>query len=251
LKLARFISQGRIQSGQLEGSRLINDEGKEFDPDDVKWLPPTQPQSIVGLVLNYADHADELGLSVTEDPVLFLKPVSSVIGHLEDIVRPEGVKYMHYEGELAVVIGEKCRNVPASAAMDYVWGYTVANDVTVRDYITNTFRPPVRAKGFDTFCPIGPYLTTKDEVPDPGHLSIRTEVNGEVRQQSDTGMFIHTIPKVIEFISSFMTLQKGDIILTGTPKGISQLSAGDVVEVTVECCGTLRNRVVDEKNRSI
>jgi 5-oxopent-3-ene-1,2,5-tricarboxylate decarboxylase/2-hydroxyhepta-2,4-diene-1,7-dioate isomerase len=247
VKLARFTYADAIHEGTFSDGKLTDLEGVPYDPVRVRWLPPCRPQSVVGLVLNYADHADELGLSVTEDPVLFLKPTSSLLGHMESVVRPKGVEYMNYEGELAVVIGAECRRVPAERAMQYVLGYTLANDLTVRDYITNTFRPPVRAKGFDTFCPLGPYITTKDEVPDPGSLFIRTSVNGVVKQDSNTKMFLHPLPKVIEFISSFMTLRRGDIILTGTPRGISPLSAGDVVEVTAEGCGTLRNQVVDEK----
>jgi 5-oxopent-3-ene-1,2,5-tricarboxylate decarboxylase/2-hydroxyhepta-2,4-diene-1,7-dioate isomerase len=246
LKLARFLSEGVEHEGRLEDGALTATGGERFEIEGVRWLPPCRPQNILGLVLNYADHADELGLSVTEDPVIFMKPTSSLIGHLEKIVRPAGAQYLHYEGELAVVMGGDCRRASAERAMDFLMGFTVANDLTVRDYITNTFRPPIRAKGFDTFCPLGPYITTKDEVLDCGNLSVRTSVNGQVRQDSSTKMFLHPIPKVIEFISSFMTLRRGDLILTGTPRGITPLSAGDVVEVTVQACGTLRNEVVDE-----
>ena len=246
MKVARFLHEGREIGGRLEDGMLASYDGRRYDPSKVRWLPPCRPQNIIGLVLNYADHADELGLSITEDPVIFMKPTSALLGHLEPVVRPKGARFMHFEGELAVVIGSDCRKATAESAMEHVWGYAPANDLTVRDYITNTFRPPIRAKGFDTFCPIGPYLTTADEISNPGDLSIETRVNGEARQESSTRMFLHSIPKVIAFISSFMTLRRGDVILTGTPKGISPLVPGDVVEVTVEKCGTLRNGVVDE-----
>jgi 5-oxopent-3-ene-1,2,5-tricarboxylate decarboxylase / 2-hydroxyhepta-2,4-diene-1,7-dioate isomerase len=210
------------------------------------FLPPVCPTKMIGLVLNYADHANELGLATQEDPVLFIKPNNTLIGHQGSIVYPTGAKYVHYEGELAVIISRQARNVKASESSSFIKGYTVANEVTVRDYITNTFRPPVKAKGFDTFCPLGPYYVTQDEIPDASNLSLMTTVNGEIRQDGNTRNLIHPIPKLIEFITSFMTLEENDVILTGTPKGISPVAPGDRIDITIEKIGTLSNDVVAE-----
>jgi 5-oxopent-3-ene-1,2,5-tricarboxylate decarboxylase / 2-hydroxyhepta-2,4-diene-1,7-dioate isomerase len=246
MKVARFLSAGRIMSGTNDGEIIIGSNGQNYDPSTVSFLPPVCPSKMIGLVLNYADHANELGLSTTEDPVLFIKPNNTLVGHQGSIVYPKGTKYMHYEGELAVIISRQARRVKSSDSSTFIKGYTVANEVTVRDYITNTFRPPVKAKGFDTFCPLGPYYVTTEELDDPSNLSIKTVVNGETRQDGNTRNLIHTIPKLIEYITEFMTLEEDDIILTGTPKGISPIVPGDKVEVTIEKIGTLANQVVEE-----
>ena len=248
MRTARFvIAGGRCIEGVYGGEKIAGPDGKEYDPSKVTWLPPVAPTKIVGLVLNYADHADELGLSTAEEPILFLKPLNTLLGNLGEIVYPSGATYMHYEAELAVVIGRQASKIRAEEASDYVKGYTIANDVTVRDYITNTFRPPVKAKGFDTFCPLGPYLVTPDEVPEASKLGVKTYVNGELRQEGNTRNFIHPIPRIIEFITSFMTLEVDDVILTGTPKGISPVVPGDRVEISIDCLGTLASTVVPEK----
>jgi 5-oxopent-3-ene-1,2,5-tricarboxylate decarboxylase / 2-hydroxyhepta-2,4-diene-1,7-dioate isomerase len=225
---------------------LFGSDGMEYDPLKLAWLPPVSPTKMVGLVLNYADHADELGLSTSEDPVLLLKPLNTLLGHMGNIVYPKEATFMHYEAELAVVIGRQARRVKKERALDFIKGYTIANDVTVRDFITNTFRPPVRAKGFDTFCPLGPYLVTPDEIPDVNNLNIKTLVNGVVKQEGNTKSLIHSIPKLLEFITSFMTLEPDDTILTGTPKGISPIVPGDRVQISIDGIGTLENTVVSE-----
>jgi 5-oxopent-3-ene-1,2,5-tricarboxylate decarboxylase/2-hydroxyhepta-2,4-diene-1,7-dioate isomerase len=203
----------------------------------------------VGLVLNYREHADELGLRTEENPILFIKPNSSLIGHLGDIVYPATATHVHYEAELAVVIGKKGRRIGKKQAMKHVAGYTIANDMTARDFITNTFRPPVKAKGFDTFCPLGPWVTSADEIPDPHSLELTTRLNGNVVQHGNTSMFIHSIPEIIEFISEFMTLMPDDLILTGTPKGITPVHPGDKIDISIEGIGTLSNRVVADGQR--
>jgi 5-oxopent-3-ene-1,2,5-tricarboxylate decarboxylase/2-hydroxyhepta-2,4-diene-1,7-dioate isomerase len=242
----RFISNGKVLEGSEEDGILVEIRGKSHLAAEISWLPPVSPSKIIGLVLNYRDHADELGLSVAEDPVIFLKPPSSLIGNFGDIVYPSGVKYMHYEGELAVVIGRPARKVSSKKAMDFVKGFTIANDVTVRDYISNTFRPPLKAKGFDTFCPVGPSVVSPDEAGDISNLDIRTLVNGELRQEGNTKNLIHTVPKLIEFLSDFMTLLPDDLILTGTPKGISPVHPGDRIEIEIDNLGKLTNSVVPE-----
>ncbi len=246
MRFVRFVSNGKVLEGSEEDGILVETEGKSHIEAEVVWLPPATPSKIIGLVLNYRDHADELGLSISEEPVIFLKPPSSLIGNFGDIVYPSGVKYMHYEGELAVVIGKPARKVSSKRTMDFVKGFTIANDVTVRDYISNTFRPPLKAKGFDTFCPVGPSVVTPDEAGDISNLNIRTRVNGELRQQGNTKNLIHPVPKLIEFLSDFMTLLPDDLILTGTPKGISPVHPGDKIEIEIDNLGKLTNTVVPE-----
>jgi len=151
---------------------------------------------------------------------------------------------MHYENELVVVIGQRCRRVQPEHARDYILGYTIGNDVTVRDFVTNFYRPPVKAKNFDTFGPLGPYLVTADEVPDDGALTLRTFVNGELRQQGHTRDFIYTVPDLIAYLTDFMTLEPGDMIWTGTPKGISHIRPGDQLRLEIDGIGALENSVV-------
>ncbi len=246
MKIARLSSGNEVHEGHIEGDYLITEKGK-LKIKDLKWLPPCKPTKIIALALNYKDHAEEMNLSIGEEPIIFLKPTSSLIGHLDDIIYPKGAKFVHYEGELAVVIGSRCRKVSERNALDYVLGYTIANDVTARDFITNTFRPPVKAKGFDTFCPVGPYIVTKEEVGEELKLDIITKVNGEVKQRSNTSLMIHPVSKVISYLSEFMTLYPGDLILMGTPKGISPIKPGDVIEITIEKIGSLINKVVEEE----
>jgi len=229
------------------GATLETSDGSKYSESEVMWLPPVVPTKMVGLVLNYADHANELGLATAEEPVLFLKPLNTLIGNFGKIVYPAGATYMHYEAELAVVIGRQARKVKAVNAFEFIRGYTIANDITVRDFITNTFRPPVKAKGFDTFCPLGPCLVTRDEISDASNLELRTFVNGELRQKGNTMDLIHPIPELIEYITSFMTLEIGDVILTGTPKGISPIVPGDRIDIEIDNLGTLSNVVVSEE----
>jgi 5-oxopent-3-ene-1,2,5-tricarboxylate decarboxylase/2-hydroxyhepta-2,4-diene-1,7-dioate isomerase len=247
MRFCRFLSEGNIVSGRVEGKHLLGADGKEYEERTITWLPPVSPKKVIGLVLNYSDHADELGMSTQQDPVLFIKPNNTLIGHLDKIVYPTNTKYMHYEAELAVIIGKPARRIAAKDALDYVKGYSIANDVTVRDFITNTFRPPVKAKGFDTFLPLGPYVTTPDQVIDPSNLEIRTLVNGTLKQQGNTRNMIHGVSKLIEYISEFMTLEPEDLILTGTPKGISPIVPGDKVDISIDKLGSLSNEVVLEK----
>jgi 2-keto-4-pentenoate hydratase/2-oxohepta-3-ene-1,7-dioic acid hydratase in catechol pathway len=188
---------------------------------------------------NYAAHAQELGNEVPTQPLLFFKPPSSVIGPEEEIVLPTS-SLVHYEAELAVVIGKRCRNVPAAKAMDVILGYTCLNDISDRE-AQKWEKNWVRAKGFDTSAPIGPMIVTKDEIDGPFHVMLR--VNGKTKQDGSTHDFIFPIPVLIEEISTYMTLEPGDVIATGTPAGVGPLSAGDVVEVEIDGIGILRNPV--------
>src|SRR6185437_6696980 len=185
----------------------------------------------------------ELGLPLPETPVLFIKAHNTLIGHRAPVVAPAGVQYMHYEAELGVVIGREGRRVTRAEAMAHVGGYTIVNDVTVRDFVTNMYRPPIKAKGFDTFGPIGPWLV-EDEIADPHSLEVRTYVNGELRQWGSTNDLIFDIPAIIEYISEFMTIRPGDVILTGTPKGISHIYPGDTVRIEIDGLGALENPII-------
>ncbi len=221
-------------------------EGQRLTPSEWRWLPPAHT-AIYGLALNFADHARELNFAeLPKEPIPFIKNPSSVVGHLTPVVRPAGVKYMHYEGELGVVIGRKARRVQRDEAMDYVSGYTVCNDFTVRDFVGNFYRPPIKAKGFDTFGPVGPWIVDAADVPNPHELSIQTRVNGELRQNGNTRDLIFGIPALIEWFSQFMTLAAGTIISTGTPHGLSDVKPGDTVEVSVEGIGSLVNPIIAE-----
>ncbi len=250
MKLARFVADGRLCEGTVRADGRLSIAGSStFAPDDVIWLPPlAQPGKAIGLALNYQDHAAELNLQLPPHPILFNKMPNTFIGHKGKVIAPPNVEYMHYENELVVIIGRRGRKVKAAQAYDYVFGYTIGNDVTVRDFVTNFYRPPVKAKGFDTFGPLGPWIVTTDEIPDPGHLTLRTYVNGELRQAGNTRDFIYTIPALIEYLTEFMTLEPNDMIWTGTPKGISHVHPGDVMRLEIEAIGVLENEVIEARD---
>lgn len=217
---------------------------------DVTLLPPIlRPGKIICLGRNYAEHAREGGAEPLEYPIIFFKPASALLGDGDTIVIPPVTEKADYEAELAVVIGRPCKQVSAQAALDYVAGYTVANDVSARDLQRRTPQWAV-GKMLDTFCPLGPALVTHDEVPNPNDLDIRTTLNGEVMQNSNTCMMIFDVPYIINYLSQIATLEPGDIILTGTPEGVGfarnppvYLQSGDVISVEVENVGVLTNTV--------
>ena len=247
MRIARFSSHGQTYTGRLENDQLIVDSGGIFDPAAVTWLPPVAPGSkMIGLALNYSAHAAELKLDLPPQPVLFNKNPNTLVGHEGQVVAPPNIEYMHYENELVVVIGRRARHVKAADALDHVQGYTIGNDITIRDFVTNWYRPPVKAKNWDTFGPLGPVLVTTDEIPDPSSLDLRTYVNGELRQTGNTRDLIHTIPQLIEYITEFMTLEPGDMLWTGTPKGIGHIHPGDVMRLDIDGIGALENTVVEE-----
>jgi 2-keto-4-pentenoate hydratase/2-oxohepta-3-ene-1,7-dioic acid hydratase in catechol pathway len=215
--------------------------GEQHSLADVRLLAPVIPRSkVVGIGRNYAEHAAELGNDVPEHPLAFLKPNTAVIGPYEPIVYPTQSDDVQFEGELGVVIGRICRDVPEEKASDVVYGYTVVNDVTARD-LQKSDGQWARAKGFDSFCPLGPWIETE---LDPGDLAITTTLNGDVRQESRTSLMMFGVAELIAYVTSFTTLLPGDVIATGTPAGVGPMSPGDDVAVTVEGIGTLSNRVV-------
>ena len=199
-----------------------------------------RPSKIVAVGRNYAAHAAELGNDVPAEPLLFLKPTTAIIGDGDEVVYPAQTGELHHEAELAVVIGTVCRNVAPGDALEYVRGYTAANDVTARD-LQRSDDQWTRAKGFDTFCPLGPRLLSGI---DPFHLEVTCRVNGAVRQQANTNDMIFPVPELIAYISGIMTLLPDDVILTGTPPGVGPVERGDLMEVEVEGIGILSNRVV-------
>ena len=201
---------------------------------------------IICIGRNYADHAKELEFKPPTEPLAFLKGEASLIGHRAFTVRPNNVKFMHYECELTVVIGRKAQRVKKAEALDCVAGYTVANDYAIRDYLENWYRPNLRVKNRDTCTPIGPWLVDAADVPDPMALALRTTVNGKVTQQGSTRDMIFDVPTLIEYFSAFMTLMPGDLILTGTPDGVVDCQPGDVIVTEIDCIGALHNTITSE-----
>ena len=230
--------------GVLRGDPLyagLELTGQKVPLDDVRLLAPVIPRSkVVCVGINYRDHAGEMGGDVPDEPLIFLKPNTSVIGPGEPILYPEQSSDVHYEGELAVVIGRICREISAEDAPKVIFGYTVANDVTARDLQAKDGQW-ARAKGFDTFCPIGPWIETS---LDPSNLAVVTVLEGETKQDGRTSDMVFSVPEIVAYVSSFMTLLPGDLILTGTPAGVGPMVVGDTVGVTIEGIGTLTNRVM-------
>lgn len=217
--------------------------GRAWPLADVRLLAPILASKVIAIGKNYAAHAAEMGGEAPDSPVIFLKPNTSIVGPGAPIVLPPTSSEVHYEGELAVIIGQPCKDVSASKALDVVLGYAVANDVSARDHQRQDGQW-ARAKGHDTFCPLGPWIET---ALDPSDLEIRTEVDGEVKQRSRTSLLLHDIPTIIEWVSAVMTLLPGDVILTGTPEGVGPITSGQSVSVTVEGIGTLTNPVTAKK----
>ncbi len=226
--------------------------------EDVTLLAPiASPPKIICLGLNYRDHAEEQGANMPEDLIIFMKPRTAIIGPNESIIYPSMTKKLDYEAELAVIVGQRGKNIPISEAEDYIFGYMVFNDVSARD-VQFRDRQWTRGKSFDTFAPTGPCITLAKQISNPNNLWIRTRVNGELRQNSSTSNMVFGVYEVIHRLSRVMTLEPGDIIATGTPAGVAAfmkpqpeyLEPGDTVEVEIEKIGTLRNVVVKERRNS-
>lgn len=254
MRIARFSHQDAIRFGIVDGTDLVvlagdplfagfETTGERVPLGEAALLAPVIPRSkIIGIARNYRDHAAELGNDVPEAPMMFLKPNTSVIGPGDAVVRPPQSERTDYEGELAAVIGRVAKNVSTEDALDYVFGYTIGNDVTARD-LQKPDGQWARAKGFDTFCPLGPAIETEfDPSPD---VRIITRVNGEVRQDGTLGEMVHSVASFISYASQAFTLLPGDVILAGTPAGVGPFVAGDTVEVEITGLGVLRNSVRD------
>ncbi len=243
-------NQGAVEVVELKSDPMFagyETTGRRLRLDEVRLLAPVIPRSkVVCVGKNYLDHVEEMrgvtGIGSAEppaEPLLFLKPNTSVIGPGDVIVRPAISNRVEHEGELAIVIGAVAKDVPEARALEFVYGFTCANDVSARD-LQIADGQWTRGKGFDTFCPLGPVIETD---LDYGNVTIETRVNGETRQQSTTSLLIHSIEKIVAYASQAFTLLPGDVILTGTPAGVGPLVAGDTVEVEVEGIGILRNTV--------
>lgn len=251
MNICRAQFRDRILYGVVDGDRLVPIDGSVFEGFEiggealplagVRLLAPVEPSKIVAVGLNYRDHAMERGKPIPEEPLLFLKPSTAVIGPQDAIVYPRMSHRVDYEGELAVVIGKRASGVTALEPVEpYILGYACFNDVTARD-LQDKDKQFTRAKSFDTFAAIGPWIATDI---DPAALDIKTYLNGKLRQSSNTRHLIFTIPDLVRFISNVMTLLPGDVITTGTPSGIGPMDPGDEVDVEIEGIGTLRNRVL-------
>lgn len=246
MKICRFSENGNVRVGIVEGSEIwVCDAALEKTEelwyfDEVWLLAPVQPSKIVCVGRNYAEHAAELGNAVPKEPLLFLKAPSGVIASGDSIVVPPQSQQVEHEGELAVVIGHRCKGLSdEDDPLKYVLGYTCLNDVTARDIQRNDVQF-TRGKSFDTFCPIGPYIETELDVAD---IRVSTRVNGVVKQDGRTSQMVFPVDYLIRYISNMMTLLPGDVIATGTPSGVSRLDPGDLCEVEIEGIGTLRNPV--------
>jgi 2-keto-4-pentenoate hydratase/2-oxohepta-3-ene-1,7-dioic acid hydratase in catechol pathway len=258
VRIARFAKGDAVAYGVVEGESVLTVAelyghpfgvdpgnvrltGQRYPLAEVRLLAPVLPSKVVAVGKNYAGHSQEMGHEPPAEPALFLKPSTAVTGPGDRIAYPVKLtQHVEFEGELAVVIGRLCREVPRERAEDVIFGYTCANDVTARDL---QFRDDqwTRAKGFDTFCPLGPWIETGTN---PSDLGITTTVNGEVRQHATTRELLWDVPSLVAFVSEIMTLLPGDVLLTGTPEGVGPITDGDEVSVTIESIGTLTNRVV-------
>jgi 2-keto-4-pentenoate hydratase/2-oxohepta-3-ene-1,7-dioic acid hydratase in catechol pathway len=254
MKIVRFSMDGTTGYGVVKDNEIQAIEGKPFGElemsdtryprSDVKLLAPCEPTKIIAMGLNYHSHARELDMALPNSPLTFLKPSSAVIGPGDNIVYPSASHRVDYEGELAVVIKKAAWRVKAEDALNYVLGYACFNDVTARDLQSSDCQW-TRAKGFDTFAAIGPWIETE---LDPSNVNIETYVNGKLKQQGNTDDLIYSIAEIINFISNVMSLMPGDIIATGTPSGVGPMYPGDTVEVRIPPVGTLRNFVVANGN---
>jgi 5-oxopent-3-ene-1,2,5-tricarboxylate decarboxylase/2-hydroxyhepta-2,4-diene-1,7-dioate isomerase len=245
MKHARVAYAGAIHAATEDAGRLRLGSGECLEASEVVWLPPFEPQTVFAVGLNYADHAQELAFKPQQEPLIFLKGPGTLAGHRAQTRRPK-VAFMHYECELAVVIGRPARQVPRAEAYEYVAGYTVANDYAIRDHLENYYRPNFRAKNWDSATLLGPWLVDADDVPNPMNLKLTTRVNGKVTQQGTTAKMVFDVPFLIEYLSGFMTLGPGDVILTGTPEGVVDVQPGDQVLTEVEGVGELLSFIVED-----
>jgi 5-oxopent-3-ene-1,2,5-tricarboxylate decarboxylase/2-hydroxyhepta-2,4-diene-1,7-dioate isomerase len=250
MKHARIAWAGALHNAVADGNQLRLADGTRLAEDEVVWLPPVQPGTIIALGINYADHkkelAKELTFSAKDEPLAFLKGPNALVGHHGRTRRPADATFMHYECELAVVIGRHANRVKRADALACVAGYTVANDYAIRDYLENWYRPNLRVKNRDTCTVLGPWLVDASDVPDPANLALRTTVNGVVTQQGNTRDLVFDIPALIAYLTGFMTLAPGDVILTGTPEGVADVRPGDEVVTEIEGIGRLVNTIAGD-----
>lgn len=254
MKHARVAFRGTIHDATDADGRIELADGRFVGETDVVWLPPLtateRPRTIFALDLNYANHTKELAFKAPAEPLIFLKAENTLIGHRGQSRRPADATYMHYECELAVIIGRTARRVTRADAYDYVGGYTVANDYTVRDYLENYYRPNLRVKNRDGCTPLGPWRVDAGDVSNPMNLRLTTTVNGSITQRGNTGDMIFDIPFLIAYLSNFMTLFPGDIILTGTPDDLVGVHPGDEVVTEIGSIGRLVSTIIGDDSLS-
>ena len=255
LRRGRIAWQGALHDVTERDGLVVLADGRTLDETQPIWLPPLaptpRPRSIYALGLNYADHAKELAFKAPDEPLVFMKGESALVGHRGTTLRPRDATYMHYECEMVIVIGRTARAVRRDDAYDFIAGYTVANDYAIRDYLENYYRPNLQVKNREGTTPIGPWLVDARLVDDPMNLALTTRVDGKLTQEGSTRDMIFDVPFLVEYLSSFLTLQPGDLILTGTPEGLVDTPIGAVVETTVEGIGTLVNTIAaDERSSS-
>ncbi|MDP2034157.1 MAG: fumarylacetoacetate hydrolase family protein [Polaromonas sp.] len=247
MKHARVIHDGAVHSATDRDGQLLLDNGILVAEDAVTWLPPLaptpRPRTILALGLNYADHAKELEFKAPDEPLVFIKGESTLTGHRQLTRRPAGVQFMHYECELTIVVGKTAKKVRRDDARDFIAGYTIANDYAIRDYLENWYRPNLRVKNRATCTPLGPWLVDAADIADPMALALQTTVNGQVTQSGNTRDMIFGVDFLIEYFSSIMTLQPGDLILTGTPDGVVDCRPGDFIVTSIEGLGALINTI--------
>jgi len=249
MKRARIAYAGAIHSATphalaQDRSGVMLADGRVVAEEQVVWLPPWEVGAVIALGLNYSDHAKELSLNAQDEPLVFLKGPGSLLGHRGFTRRPADVRFMHYECELAVIIGREARGVACAQAMQHVAGYCIANDYAIRDYLENWYRPNLRVKNRDGGTVLGPWFVDAADVLEPGNLCLRTFVNGKLCQEGNTRDLVFDIPYLIEYLSSFMTLTAGDVILTGTPHGVVNVNIGDEVVCEIDGLGRLVNTIV-------
>lgn len=241
-----YLNGSTVAVTQAEDGRVRLPSGQLLDEAACHWLAPVQVGTVFALGLNYADHARELAFKAPEVPLVFLKGPNTITGHRARTLRPQDATYMHYECELAVVIGKTCRNVAKEDALAHVAGYSVANDYAIRDYLENFYRPNLRVKNRDGCTPLGPWMVDAADVPNPQALELTTRINGQTTQRGTMADMIFDVASLIAYLSSFMTLSPGDVILTGTPEGLADVKAGDTVETEIEGIGCLVNTIASD-----
>ena len=255
MRLCRFEAGGRARHGMVEGDEVLDrEDGERYPRSEVRLLAPVQPRKFLGIGLNYADHIAESGMEAPEYPVFFNKQPTCVVGPGDDVHMPRVSSLLDYEGELAIVIGTRCRHVSEESAAEMIAGYTIANDLSVRDWQLRT-PTMTMGKSFDTHGPLGPWIVTADELGDPHALGIKTWVNDELRQDGNTSEMIYDCFQQVAHLSEAFTLEPGDVIATGTPAGIGAvrqpfpeglLKVGDAVRIEIDGIGTLESTVIEE-----
>ncbi|MDR2966682.1 MAG: fumarylacetoacetate hydrolase family protein [Methanobacteriaceae archaeon] len=260
MKFLRFYNNDKIKTAYFDGKKVIeledsiekvlnswknwkymkNQMKTSYSLESINFAPPITPSKIICVGLNYKDHAEEFKMEIPDEPKIFLKPPSAIIGHGEVISYPKSSNEIDYEGELAIVIMKKGKNIAIEEVHEYIGGYTILNDVTARD-LQRKDEQWTRAKSFDTFAPTGPFIETE---MDPSSQNISLKINGEIKQKSNTKNMIFSPQELVEFISNIMTLNPGDIIATGTPSGVGEMKSGDIVEVAIDDIGVLKNKIM-------